>query len=752
MRPEITFPINAQLTSTNILDSITVTDPGSGYSQAPAVIITGGGGSGAVAEASIKNGRIDQIIVKDPGAGYSSAPTVALKSSFNYVINVDLGLLQLLSHGIQNGAEVTLNVVDTGDGTEFPLAAGALGRLTGTTTYYAIAGTANSLEDDQLKLAITESNAELGDAIGFVNSNTGRQQVLTESFGAAAEANVITSTFLEGELVYQGDSFAQATATGYVSTNSGWQVGPRIIKIVDYTGDFIQGQSITGVISKSSGVISDLNIAKGVLEIGSITKTTGQFIDDVGKPSEIIQKIQDSYYYQDFSYAVQSSVSIDDWKEILIRNAHPASFKVFGELNLNEYSFIPNKETKFELTKSVELTRDAIIPNVQSFALAEPIYSEFNNTEVLFRQKRLTSSENILTSVVQRLDDVSPLFDGERTAFPLTVNGDPVIANANQILINMNGVAQTPNSSFEVQGDSIVFAEPPQPPASVKYVNIVINQINTKRFTVTNNSGIFPLVGNTMVGITSTARLTVTSVAGQDITGYVTEGTFQLNENVVVNATGFNAQISAITDITNNGLFEFNETVTNLTGDIARVEQINLETGQETPIAKLRYTIGAATTTTIETVDANTPTNTPVSSGTFVLGQNYQLGSEIIRIDGITNNASSTTIQVQRAQLGTASGISPEDSPFCGTDIEVTDDLLLVRPHQCISVHSRSLRYSVGVDTIIGAKSGVVAQVTATSAYQDPSTQAFIEQVNISDGSSFFGLLFNNRKTSTELS
>ena len=53
-------------------------------------------------------------------------------------------------------------------------------------------------------------------------------------------------------------------------------------------------KEITGVISKSSGIISDLNIAKGVLEIGSITKTTGQFIDDVGKPSEIIQKIQDS--------------------------------------------------------------------------------------------------------------------------------------------------------------------------------------------------------------------------------------------------------------------------------------------------------------------------------------------------------------------------------------------------------------------------------------------------------------------------
>ena len=111
LRPEITFPINAQLTSTSILDSITVTDPGSGYSQAPAVVIHWWRWSGAIAEATIKNGRLDQIFVKDPGAGYSSTPTVNLKSSFNYVVNLDLGLLQFaFPHGIQNGAEVTLNV------------------------------------------------------------------------------------------------------------------------------------------------------------------------------------------------------------------------------------------------------------------------------------------------------------------------------------------------------------------------------------------------------------------------------------------------------------------------------------------------------------------------------------------------------------------------------------------------------------------------------------------------------------------
>jgi hypothetical protein len=775
LRPEITFPINAQLTATSILDSITVTDPGSGYSQPPAVVITGGGGSGAIAEATIRNGRLEQIIVKDAGAGYSSTPTVALRSSFNYVVNLDLGLLQFaFPHGIPNGSAVSLNVVDTGDGAEFPLASGAIGRLNASTTYYAITGTANSLEDDQMKLAITEANADIGDAITFVNAGIGRQQVLTESFGGAAKANVITSTFLEGELVYQGDSLDNATATGYISTNNGWQVGPRIIKVVDYDGTFIEGQQVTGVISKSSGTISDLKIAKGVLEIGSITKTTGQFIDDVGKPSEIIQKIQDSYYYQDFSYAIRSAVSIGEWKDILINNVHPASFKVFGELNVSEYGSIPNKETDFELVKSVELAQEAIVPNIQNFTLVEPIYSEFNNTEVLFRQKRLTSSENILTSVVQRLDNISDLFDGERIAFPLTVDGNNVVASANQLMIILNGVVQNPDTAFEIQGDSIVFSEPPQPPASVKYVDVTIEQIDTFDlfFRESQSSGILPNIGNDVVGITSSARLKVTSVRGATLTqldgngnpvldnqgnevtyegnfisGYITEGTFVVGETCTISATGFSGTLESITAVTNIGLFNFGESITNFDGDVATVEQVNLETGKERPLAKLRYTIGPSTTS-IDFIDADSETDAPVPAEVFNIGSNYQLGSEIFTVNTVTNNSDSTTVGVTRAVLGTASISHLEDTPLYGTEIEITNALTLSKTAG--TYQSTPGLFDIQLnDVIIAAQSGVVARITSTSAYQDPTTEEFISQVNISDGSSFFGLLFNRIASAT---
>ena len=130
----------------------------------------------------------------------------------------------------------------------------------------------------------------------------------------------------------------------------------------------------------------------------------------------------------------------------------------------------------------------------------------------------------------------------------------------------------------------------------MKYVSVTIAAQATKDFELSFTSGIFPNIGNSLVGVVSTARLTVTSVSGSVISGFVTQGTFIIGENCQVGATGFSGTLSSVTDVTSNGLFLFNEKVTNLTGDTAKVETSNLETGQETPLAKLRYSIGAATT------------------------------------------------------------------------------------------------------------------------------------------------------------
>ena len=63
------------------LNTIPVTGGGN-YSQAPAIHITGGGGTGATAQAIMNGTAISSILVTNPGRGYTSAPTVTVSTTY----------------------------------------------------------------------------------------------------------------------------------------------------------------------------------------------------------------------------------------------------------------------------------------------------------------------------------------------------------------------------------------------------------------------------------------------------------------------------------------------------------------------------------------------------------------------------------------------------------------------------------------------------------------------------------------------
>ncbi len=595
LRPEITFPVNLQLFNTSILTEITITNPGSGYTSAPAVVITGGGGSGAEAEAVIKNNRLNEILIKNPGQGYSSEPVVTLKSEFNYVVNLDLNYLQFnFPHGITTGAAIQLRADTVGTTTGIlpkPSSAGLTSLIDGQ-IYYAIA---DQLESDQLRFGLTLQAAQSGDFITFLTQGEGRQTLLTEVFGGTADAVVATSRFLAGEKIFQGNSPEQASAVGYVSTNTGWQIGPKILKIVDYTGNFVEGEKISGEVSKASGIIDNLSIARGVLNIDSITTTPGRFIDDVGKPSEIVQKIQDSFFYQSFSYVITSEIPITRWKKQVLDNNHPTGFKMFGQLQLTGGKDVSGRKVGTEFIKEVNINEYTNVNQITSFGAAEPIYTDYNNTEVLFRSRRLTSSEEILTSIVKKIDNISDQFDGILKSFPITVEGDGVIVKGNQLMITLNGVIQSPGSAYQIVGNQIVFAEPPKAASQVRYRSVRFATIPVYRITLTNPQGIFPEMGQQVNGETSDAYATVVDSGTFHIDVInITDGPFIVSE-ILKRTNLFTAVVASVDLINTENLFDFQETITNFDGDIAIIEETNLDaTGGATDTLLLSKTSGTA--------------------------------------------------------------------------------------------------------------------------------------------------------------
>lgn len=71
-----------------LVTTITVTNSGAGYTSAPAVTISGGGGSGATATANVSGGSVVSITVTNPGSDYAIDPDVLIDpppSSVSYV-------------------------------------------------------------------------------------------------------------------------------------------------------------------------------------------------------------------------------------------------------------------------------------------------------------------------------------------------------------------------------------------------------------------------------------------------------------------------------------------------------------------------------------------------------------------------------------------------------------------------------------------------------------------------------------------
>lgn len=64
-------------TASDAVGSVSVGTPGTGYTSAPTVTLSGGGGTGATATATVSGGAVTGVNITNGGSGYTSAPTVA---------------------------------------------------------------------------------------------------------------------------------------------------------------------------------------------------------------------------------------------------------------------------------------------------------------------------------------------------------------------------------------------------------------------------------------------------------------------------------------------------------------------------------------------------------------------------------------------------------------------------------------------------------------------------------------------------
>ena len=359
----------------NILTGITVTNSGSYYTPEQKVNVSTGTATAKIQ--TVVTGKVDEVVIDDAGTGYKVGENLLVDNSgtngtgFSAQVSVVGGGIEIESgslaeYGMTTGDHITMEessqsfYQDAYEGTKIVLETATHGDAPGSQ-----ASEATEITDVRIisggvgytKLPTLDKTNSYN-TFGQID-NTGQVYstgVLTTN-GTGAKLFPVTNTGMGGvgsfEIVNQGIEYSSAptlnsfrhavlkditgtfnsntSLTSHTGTVTEFDIDRQLISI-DTTANLVVGNTVST--TTGSGVIANIDTAIGTAQVGTFTETSGNFLDNDGLLSNELQRIQDSFYYQDYSYVVRVGDSINTWRDAIKSTVHPAGWNVFGEVEV----------------------------------------------------------------------------------------------------------------------------------------------------------------------------------------------------------------------------------------------------------------------------------------------------------------------------------------------------------------------------------------------------------------------------------
>ena len=366
---------NTNLTSTilGIVSGITVIDGGSGYQVDDVITISGDGLEAQAKVSSIKESPISALTVNTVGHGYQLNTEATINNSgtggTGFIFKVsELANTYTVTSGANTytvGEISKLSVINRGEG---------YFKKPSITLQDTIIASLGLLSDKLITISNAGTNYGVGNTLIITSLHAGNS-------GAGIIASVVeTTTF---DLLFEDGFQMKADGSYYdIIKNEDWLVkGPiKRIELTDFGDGYtsgllplisvasttgaganliatgIQGTSanvsvdtsnnITGIGSIRSVEITNFGInysvanasasavgdgnANVAVTVSGLGIKEGVLLNDDGKIDYKI--IQDSYYYQDFSYVIRSGLVFSVYKDTLKSIIHPAGLQTFGEI------------------------------------------------------------------------------------------------------------------------------------------------------------------------------------------------------------------------------------------------------------------------------------------------------------------------------------------------------------------------------------------------------------------------------------
>jgi hypothetical protein len=306
--------------TSGVITSVTVVSGGSGFYAAPEITLTGTNGSGAVLRANIVDGEVDTITVIQGGSGYIENDDENEEESIEVVFSTD----SIRTHiHLPSDPNTIYGYV-----------------IRQLSTVEVISCDGDGVDDD--------CGFRVGQIYQIDEQSVVGQYVIdppmsavTDTLIDAIDANPLEYGTYDAERFADGinDPFFNI-GDEYIRVNRDNRASIRISSIdesgcvtavtIFNTGfEFEQEQFQTTIISP--------NGCEAVLAFttGAVLVKAGRFKDSRGMLSNI-NKLQDNYYYQNYSYVIKSGVTSNTWLPIINKTVHPAGMAVFGELLITQ--------------------------------------------------------------------------------------------------------------------------------------------------------------------------------------------------------------------------------------------------------------------------------------------------------------------------------------------------------------------------------------------------------------------------------
>ena len=330
------------------------------------------GGQGALFQVEeIGPGSVTDVLVDAKGTGYEIGDPLVFTNTGTNGNNAS-GFVKIVNGGIadQNGNSSLASGVEdrivleeaTTEGDQYSGNIIVQEKFTDLQTVEEIFLINGGTQYTLLPTVSITSTAGTGATVKAYGDNIGKiERLKTVSLGRSYEQSptppilgffnnmIVTNVvlpFAAGDTVSGGTS----SATGTIHR---LDINRGLLVIKSVSGTFAINETIT---SSAGGtcVLKKLDVATATVNVVSVADTDGAFISERGKISETTMRIQDSLYYQDYSYVIKVGRSITQWRDAFKKTMHTAGFYFTGLVDIESRITVTAKGPVKGVTSGLE--------------------------------------------------------------------------------------------------------------------------------------------------------------------------------------------------------------------------------------------------------------------------------------------------------------------------------------------------------------------------------------------------------------